>query len=840
MRPLELRLRNFRSYFGAEAVFDLRNRGLLGVVGPIGSGKSSLLDAVALALYGRTPAGGEATTALIHQRADNGAVQLRFEVDGEIWEVVRSLRRKGQSQHALYRYPEDRPDVEPVEKITQDRPVNDKIRELLGLDFDAFGRSVLLAQGRFAEFLTARPADRDRVLKGVFGYERIDHMRQHARDRSQALAADLAGIDGQLRYIDGLHERLGTKVADLEQLEQRRELLTKAESTVADLDTAIAAARQQAEQVRTRLDTLKPLGGNIPQPTAVAALVAAAAAAAARRTRLAGEMELADSAKGEAEAALAALEGDGERELLDRAGRRCTELTQQERALATAAAELAELDGQIETEERRRTATVAALDDAQVSHRTAERAFAAADETLSKAREEKHIATHRNMAATLRGQLTAGDDCPVCLRVIEVVPVAAVPGELAGAEAAVAAAVTSRETSQRAVGLAAKQMATLEAQLAALDERRAHLDATRRRREEELATRRGEVGQSQADLAALVGAGDPEEIIAQRRDRLVAQERAADAARRRFDDSRREHAEAIAAEQEVTRRSGEVRIGLARVAGALAWETDTEGDTSGATTLSQEVERVRDAWLAQTAAARADAERADTDLAAATTERSELMQGLGVDGGFIEALARAQASCERLTADIVADRAEIDGAASLAAERAAITAGKSHLDRIAHDLTDGKFVRYLLDEERARLADLGSDHFMRLTSGRYRFTEDGDFAIVDLTAADAVRKASSLSGGETFLASLALALALAEMVTRTGSRLDAFFLDEGFGSLDPEHLDLAMDGIEALVADGSSRLVIVVSHVPELRHRIEDLIQLDRDPATGDTRIIRG
>ena len=58
MRPLELRLRNFRSYFGTQAAFDFRNRSLVGIVGPIGSGKSSLLDGVAFALYGRTPSEG--------------------------------------------------------------------------------------------------------------------------------------------------------------------------------------------------------------------------------------------------------------------------------------------------------------------------------------------------------------------------------------------------------------------------------------------------------------------------------------------------------------------------------------------------------------------------------------------------------------------------------------------------------------------------------------------------------------------------------------------------------------------------------------------------------------
>jgi exonuclease SbcC len=76
------------------------------------------------------------------------------------------------------------------------------------------------------------------------------------------------------------------------------------------------------------------------------------------------------------------------------------------------------------------------------------------------------------------------------------------------------------------------------------------------------------------------------------------------------------------------------------------------------------------------------------------------------------------------------------------------------------------------------------------------------------------------------------------MVARTGGRLDSFFLDEGFGALDPEHLDLAMEGIEALVTDADDRLVVVVSHVPEMHQRIEDLIELDRDPTTGDTRVI--
>jgi exonuclease SbcC len=92
---------------------------------------------------------------------------------------------------------------------------------------------------------------------------------------------------------------------------------------------------------------------------------------------------------------------------------------------------------------------------------------------------------------------------------------------------------------------------------------------------------------------------------------------------------------------------------------------------------------------------------------------------------------------------------------------------------------------------------------------------------------------------QTFLARR-FCVALAEIVAREGGRLDSFFLDEGFGSLDTEHLDLAMDGIERLVASAGDRLVVVVSHVPALRERFEDLIVLDRDAVTGVTRVLDG
>ena len=68
----------------------------------------------------------------------------------------------------------DDPDAEPLETVTQEGQVNARVEQLLGMDFQTFCRSVLLAQNRFSDFLKATRTERDKVLKGVFGYERLD------------------------------------------------------------------------------------------------------------------------------------------------------------------------------------------------------------------------------------------------------------------------------------------------------------------------------------------------------------------------------------------------------------------------------------------------------------------------------------------------------------------------------------------------------------------------------------------------------------------------------------------------------------------------------------------
>jgi exonuclease SbcC len=103
-----------------------------------------------------------------------------------------------------------------------------------------------------------------------------------------------------------------------------------------------------------------------------------------------------------------------------------------------------------------------------------------------------------------------------------------------------------------------------------------------------------------------------------------------------------------------------------------------------------------------------------------------------------------------------------------------------------------------------------------------------DLVITDTWTGDSKRAVGTLSGGESFYTSLALALGLADVVQRYagGIRLDTIFIDEGFGSLDSDTLDLAIRSLEGLRENG--RLVGIISHVESLRERIPACLEVTK------------
>ncbi|MBT8196951.1 MAG: SMC family ATPase [Acidimicrobiia bacterium] len=834
MRPLELRLRDFRSYRGEGHVFDFRERRLVGVVGPIGSGKSSLLDAMALALYGRTPAVGKSVRSLIHQRADGGGVSLRFEVDGQVWEVMRSLRRKGQSQHVLTLLSGDTDDAEALEKITQADDVTEKVVELLGLDFDAFTRSVLLAQGRFAEFLSARPAQRDAVLKGVFGHERLGVMRELARTRSAEAEAALGVVTGRLDRIDEVMAALADRKVTVAETTARLEILEKAEPKLTDLDRRIADAGKSLEEVDLALGTIDRLRDRMPSRPDVERVVAEGAGAAERRAELAESLDAAQSALQVAEEEAA--DEPALRQTIEQAAKLVAltpSLHETLRKTRERQEQVAKLEAQRSAEARTFAERVevarAALATTQDDLTKAEESVAAAAAALDDGR-------HADMAAALRTSLAAGSPCPVCDQDVHELPPPRSSVDLDSLEKQLERARSTRSGAEKARRAAADDAEAARLALATA-ERDAAGAAESHAAESVLVTEaEAALAAHVEELSGVLGSEDTDTALSGLRKQLADLTERRDAARRNVEAVRRTHDEAIKAEQAVGRNLADLQSSINAVVAALS--LDIAVPDGSAKALGKAFDELEAAWEARVTTAKATRQEASAQLETARTEHRALLEELEVVD-FEAERTKAQTTLDLLGAQIERDEAVVAAAEGDIEERDRLTLDVERYKQVASDLTDSRFVRYLLDDERVRLADLGSDHFQDLSSGRYRFSGE-EFDIIDLAAAEGQRKSESLSGGETFLASLALALGLAEMVSRSGGRLDAFFLDEGFGSLDPEHLSLAMDGIERLITGDGERLVVVVSHVPEMRERIEDLIVLDKDPTTGDTVVRRG
>ena len=213
----------------------------------------------------------------------------------------------------------------------------------------------------------------------------------------------------------------------------------------------------------------------------------------------------------------------------------------------------------------------------------------------------------------------------------------------------------------------------------------------------------------------------------------------------------------------------------------------------------------------------------------------------GLNAGQLPSAARAtigeeiaQASAEHKA--LAADRARAE---KMRGDRDAAETREQVAHKLGHLLRSTGFPRWLASSALDTLVLDASASLSELSGGQFELTHDkGDFFVVDHADADARRSVRTLSGGETFQASLALALALSSQLGTLGAgatRLDSLFLDEGFGTLDAATLDTVATTLENLAS--TDRMVGVVTHVPALAERVPTRFAVTRDQRTS--RVVR-
>lgn len=154
------------------------------------------------------------------------------------------------------------------------------------------------------------------------------------------------------------------------------------------------------------------------------------------------------------------------------------------------------------------------------------------------------------------------------------------------------------------------------------------------------------------------------------------------------------------------------------------------------------------------------------------------------------------------------------------------------LNKLIGDATGTEFNKFAQDLSLQRLIHLGNKRLKHLNEryelDRYLPNEDKDqLYVIDKHMGGMRRSVKTLSGGETFLMSLALALGLSDLASRN-VEINSLFIDEGFGTLDPETLDVTLDTLERLQAE-SKKTIGIISHVSTLKERIQTQIVLDRN-----------
>jgi exonuclease SbcC len=210
---------------------------------------------------------------------------------------------------------------------------------------------------------------------------------------------------------------------------------------------------------------------------------------------------------------------------------------------------------------------------------------------------------------------------------------------------------------------------------------------------------------------------------------------------------------------------------------------------------------------------REEVDRLELEQAAASRRNDEAAQRTGAAGSELEKCRKGNADFHR----VMSESSE------------AIAKGES-AEQLQRYLQGDAFVGYLADERLGDICRRATEQLRLLTNGCYELkTRPSDgFYIIDNGNGGGERAPSSLSGGETFLVSLSLALALSDMVQMGRAPLEFFFLDEGFGTLDSDLLDTVMNSLEQLRSQ--HRTIGVITHVTALRERISR--RLNVHPAT--------
>ena len=872
MKPLSLTMSAFGPYAGVTQLDfgKLGSEGVFLITGDTGAGKTTIFDAISFALYGEASGGAERRAARSF-RSDYAAaeaetyVEFFFEHRGREYRIKRApeyerrkLRGEGTTKQAAYAEFEC---AETGELITRIDAVNARVGELTGLSRSQFAQTVMIAQGDFLKILNAKSEDRKRLFQKLFDTEVFAGIQQRLKDmngecaqaveRINALSeAELARLKDDMDFARAKELReLRTDVRRMDKLPELLEERLRARRE--RLDAAMAAAAQgeqraallsaqlaEARHTNRELDERDKLARELEKMNASGEATAAQEEKlthARCAARLAGAEALLK--KWTAESAENAAQLSAAEQALKK-----SEAAQEEWVARRAAAEK-ELEGAEALKDglRRMAEAIPLLMNAAAGATALEAQREAAKLCLEEShrRDAEYTAVkerfYASQAGLLAAELKEGQPCPVCGSTEH--PAPARPASEPATKEQLERADGERRRAEARVHAAAAEAAKRQAELEAAKGRLEALGFTGGESAQEL---EGECARTRAEIQRREAA--VKRARAEREAALAALSRAKAA----LENAEKRHADIEAA---LEAQQAEFAAGLSALGFAGAEEYER----------AKMPARDMDALDAQLRARR-ERLRSLTDRLEALTEKLA-----GAERAELEALEATAVAAQR------ASRAAGEAAAAMKSAAAAdeeaiarireLSARRAEAQRRwavvkeVYDTVSGQVSRRVKISFETYVQQYYFKQVIAAANKRLTVLTDGMFVLrvkeearnmrsqtgLDLDVLDRStglwRDVSTLSGGESFMASLALALGLADTVqSRSGGvRLDAMFIDEGFGTLDENSLRQAMELLTRLA--GGRRLVGVISHMAELKERIDKKVVVTKTAAGSALRI---
>lgn len=935
MRPNKLTIEGFTS-FRQRAEIDFSDLDLFAITGATGSGKTSIIDAITYALYGQTARlGAKNLSELITQGAPRLSVKLEFDCGGKRYRIARVLKRSGPASVRLEILGKD--GEHPLDGGA--REIAAQIARIVGLDFDAFTKAVVLPQGQFDEFLRGESADRRKILEVLLnlGVYRDMMQRANARHKEKQTLRDIISEQLQREYVDATPENrqalerevkeLGGQASavnaqimradDLRtpsiELRQKRVLALNsqaqrdsAEQQIANDQKAQKKAAGELERVERNLEVLERELTKVPYKEEIHQKLLALRPVAqqlekaerertekiAEKSTRSAELEKLD--KNLKPAKQSAKEGADKSQVASRAYEGAKDkfvaLKKKYGAVETVEQVAEEIEGidqlreQLDAEQQRQATLEKKDGELKEKVEKLQTEEAEAKKAWKEAQAAYEDLVRKHSAEDLRKHLQTGEPCPVCDQVVNRLPKRLSTAGLDESKRTAEQRQDSWQRKQRALNKAESDLEALPSQLqsAKSDVKRTSkqiADLTKKaERILEKAPGKDAANQLERIAAELRSAEADCDVKEKQRDEAAEAEAAAKGVLSDLDRTRAVLVEKI---RSITKQIEDAATEIAN----LSVQLKGLGDLKSIQTdlAAQEKARLQligiQQDILQARKTRDDAQKqhheinariaglkgtlhaldhavADAKSDAEQIERNlkKKLAGLVLPRGVDEAeqidrfLTDLRRQCSELTGQVEQRKARITQLEIRIVEAEHKRAQVKELEqtgllyaKLGNLLRADQFIQFILEGAFDLLSSEGTRQLMTLSQGRYSFhTEGNEFQVVDHWNADARRSVRTLSGGESFLASLALALALSSSVSQFADgggsfKLDALFLDEGFSTLDAETLNVAVEAIQAL--QQGDRMIAVISHVSDLAERLPSRIQVLKGVSGSEIRL---